>query len=43
MVLKRAQLEPLISNAKPEYVDPANFGFDDVNVVITPAKQEDPK
>jgi hypothetical protein len=40
VALKRSQLEPLIASAKPQYVDPATFVFDDINVLITPAKQE---
>jgi hypothetical protein len=41
VVLNRSELQPLIAQAKPKYLDPAKFTYDDVNVFITPAKQED--
>jgi hypothetical protein len=41
VVLNRSELQPLIAEAKPKYLDPANFVYDDVNVFISPAKQEE--
>jgi hypothetical protein len=41
VLLDRAALQPLISNAKPQSVDPGTFVFDDVNVFISPSAQED--
>lgn len=41
--LKRIELQRLIAQATPQYVDPTSFVFDDVNVYISPAKQEDQK